>query len=319
VITTPARTPARWLAVLGFLIGMAGIAGSITVVFQGMRSVLDVGGQCASGGPYVIAVQCPDGTWTLPLAIFGGLGFAFLAVAGGSKVGGIYGLLPGLAWVGLFCGLGFNFLQWGIAPPVDPADQAGGPGLIFVLLGIMFEVMGIAPVVTTLWSRRPGAPKPSVTFGGKSYDTAGLIQSAEAFEHASKHVLDALHGHFKPEFLNRVDDILIFHPLGKEQLVKIVDLRLEDLRRLLADRKISLELTDAAKELLFTEGYDPNFGARPLKRAIQKLVQDPLAMKILDGEVPHGDHVVVDSDKKTGKLTFKVSERVGENVANARK
>jgi ATP-dependent Clp protease ATP-binding subunit ClpB len=126
-------------------------------------------------------------------------------------------------------------------------------------------------------------------------------------------VLDALHGHFKPEFLNRVDDIIIFHPLGKEQLVKIVELRLEDLRRLLADRKISLELTDAAKELLFTEGYDPNFGARPLKRAIQKLVQDPLALKILDGEVLHGDHVVVDADKKAGKMTFKVSERVGGN------
>jgi ATP-dependent Clp protease ATP-binding subunit ClpB len=87
------------------------------------------------------------------------------------------------------------------------------------------------------------------------------------------------------------------------------------LRRLLADRKISLELTDAAKELLFTEGYDPNFGARPLKRAIQKLVQDPLAMKILDGEVLHGDHVIVDADNKAGKMVFKVSERVGEKVA----
>jgi len=143
--------------------------------------------------------------------------------------------------------------------------------------------------------------------------------SSEEFEDASKQVLEALHGHFKPEFLNRVDDIIIFHPLGKEQLVKIVELRLEDLRRLLADRKISLELTDAAKELLFTEGYDPNFGARPLKRAIQKLVQDPLALKILDGEVLHGDHVVVDADKKAGKMTFKVSERVGEKVARAKK
>ena len=76
-----------------------------------------------------------------------------------------------------------------------------------------------------------------------------------------------------------------------------------------------MELTDAAKERLFTEGYDPNFGARPLKRAIQKLVQDPLALKILDGEVLHGDHVVVDADQKAGKMTFKVSERVGEKVA----
>jgi ATP-dependent Clp protease ATP-binding subunit ClpB len=127
------------------------------------------------------------------------------------------------------------------------------------------------------------------------------------FEEASKQVLNALHGHFKPEFLNRVDDIIVFRPLGKEQLVKIIDLRLEDVRRLLADRKISLELTDAAKELLFTQGYDPNFGARPLKRAIQKLVQDPLALKILDGEILHGDHVIVDADKKAGKMTFEVS------------
>ena len=72
-------------------------------------------------------------------------------------------------------------------------------------------------------------------------------------------MINALHGHFKPEFLNRVDDIIVFRPLGKEQLVKIIELRLEDVRRLLADRKISIELTDAAKELLFTEGYDPNF------------------------------------------------------------
>jgi ATP-dependent Clp protease ATP-binding subunit ClpB len=107
-----------------------------------------------------------------------------------------------------------------------------------------------------------------------------------------------------------VDDIIIFRPLGREQLVKIIELRLEDLRRLLAERKISLELTDAAKDLLFTEGFDPSFGARPLKRAIQKLIQDPLALKILDGEVLHGDHVVVDAD--AGKIKFTVSERVRE-------
>jgi ATP-dependent Clp protease ATP-binding subunit ClpB len=147
---------------------------------------------------------------------------------------------------------------------------------------------------------------------GSAYLQSENIRSEDGFERASKQVMEALHGHFKPEFLNRVDDIIIFHPLGKEQLVKIIELRLEDLRRLLADRKISLELTDGAKELLFTEGYDPNFGARPLKRAIQKLVQDPLALKILDGEVLHGDHVIVDADKKAGKMTFKVSERVGE-------
>jgi ATP-dependent Clp protease ATP-binding subunit ClpB len=117
--------------------------------------------------------------------------------------------------------------------------------------------------------------------------------------------MQALHAHFRPEFLNRVDDIIVFTPLGKEQLVKIIDLRLEDLRRLLADRKISIELTDAAKDLVFTEGFDPNFGARPLKRAIQKLIQDPLALKILDGEVLHGDHVIVDA--AGGKVQFRTS------------
>jgi ATP-dependent Clp protease ATP-binding subunit ClpB len=135
------------------------------------------------------------------------------------------------------------------------------------------------------------------------------------FEEAPKQVLNLLHSHFKPEFLNRVDDIIVFRPLAKEQLVKIIELRLEDVRRLLADRKISLELTGAAKDLLFAQGYDPNFGARPLKRSIQKLVQDPLAMKILDGEILHGDHVVVEADKKAGRMKFDVSERVGEKEA----
>ncbi len=141
------------------------------------------------------------------------------------------------------------------------------------------------------------------------------MQTPEEFEKASERVLEALYGHFRPEFLNRVDDIIVFAPLGKEQLVKIIELRLEDVRRLLADRKISIELTDAAKEMLFTQGYDPNFGARPLKRAIQKLVQDPLALQILDGQILHGDHVVVDADKKAGKMKFEVSKRVGEKEA----
>ncbi|MGA7402349.1 MAG: ATP-dependent chaperone ClpB [Candidatus Sulfotelmatobacter sp.] len=147
---------------------------------------------------------------------------------------------------------------------------------------------------------------------GSSYLQAENLRTPEDFEKASEQVMNALHGHFRPEFLNRVDDIIVFRPLGKEQLVKIVELRLEDVRRLLADRKISIELTDAAKELLFTQGYDANFGARPLKRAIQKLVQDPLALKILDGEILHGDHIVVDADKKAGKMKFEVSHRVGE-------
>jgi ATP-dependent Clp protease ATP-binding subunit ClpB len=147
---------------------------------------------------------------------------------------------------------------------------------------------------------------------GSSFLQAEGLRSEQDFNEASQQVMNALHGHFKPEFLNRVDDIIIFRPLGKEQLVKIIELRLEDVRRLLAERKISLELTETAKDLLFTEGFDPNFGARPLKRAIQKLVQDPLALKILDGEVLHGDHVIVDADKRAGKMKFEVSKRVGE-------
>ena len=145
---------------------------------------------------------------------------------------------------------------------------------------------------------------------GASFLQAQDLSSEQGFDKASKQVMQALHGHFRPEFLNRVDDIIVFATLGREQLVKIIDLRLEDLRRLLAERKISIELTDAAKDLVFTEGFDPSFGARPLKRAIQKLIQDPLALKILDGEVLHGDHVVADA--KDGKMQFAVSKRVRE-------
>jgi len=152
---------------------------------------------------------------------------------------------------------------------------------------------------------------------GAGLDRVNEEVRAERMKEAHDRVMEALRAHFKPEFLNRVDDIIFFNPLGKEQLTKIVDLRLEDLRRLLADRKITLELTPAAKEFIFTEGYDVQYGARPLKRAIQRLVQDPLAMKILDGEVLHGDNVRVDVDRSPAakaqpRLTFKVSSRSRE-------
>jgi len=147
---------------------------------------------------------------------------------------------------------------------------------------------------------------------GSTYLQSDHVRTSEEFEKASEQVMSSLQTHFRPEFLNRVDDIIVFRPLGKEQLVKIVDLRLEDVRRLLEGRKISLELTDAAKDLLFTQGYDANFGARPLKRSIQKLIQDPLALRILDGEILHGEHVIVDTDQKAGKMTFEVSQRIGE-------
>jgi ATP-dependent Clp protease ATP-binding subunit ClpB len=122
-------------------------------------------------------------------------------------------------------------------------------------------------------------------------------QGEDGFEEAKGRVMDELRKHFKPEFLNRVDDIVIFHPLADEQLTHIVDLRLKDLQKLLVDRKITLELTDGARKAIFKAGYDRAYGARPLKRAIQRLVQDKLAVKILDGSVLHGDHVLVTAGK----------------------
>jgi len=151
---------------------------------------------------------------------------------------------------------------------------------------------------------------------GATYLQAEGVATPESFEEATQHVMEALRQHFRPEFLNRVDDIVVFKPLGEEQLTRIVELRLDDLRRLLADRKITIELTPAAKELLFLEGYDRAYGARPLKRAIQRLIQDPLALKILDGEILHGDHVVVDADIHKRQMIFTVS---GREPAKARR
>jgi ATP-dependent Clp protease ATP-binding subunit ClpB len=135
------------------------------------------------------------------------------------------------------------------------------------------------------------------------------LTSEAAFDRAREEVMDILKQSFRPEFLNRVDDIVIFRPLGEEQLVHIVDMRLKDLERLLADRKITIELTDESRHQLLMSGYDRAYGARPLKRAIQRLVQDPLAIKILDGEILHGDHVNIDADPLNNQLKFEVTGR----------
>jgi ATP-dependent Clp protease ATP-binding subunit ClpB len=142
---------------------------------------------------------------------------------------------------------------------------------------------------------------------GASQLSSAWAQGEEGFDEAKGRVMDELRKHFKPEFLNRVDDIVIFHPLGDEQLTHIVDLRLKDLQKLLADRKITLDMTDDARKAIFKAGYDRAYGARPLKRAIQRMVQDKLAVKILDGSVIHGDHVLVTAGK-TG-LDFVVTGR----------
>jgi ATP-dependent Clp protease ATP-binding subunit ClpB len=149
---------------------------------------------------------------------------------------------------------------------------------------------------------------------GSSYLMANGLRTTADLEEARKQVMLALQAHFRPEFLNRVDDVVMFNSLGKAELTRIIALRLEDLKRLLADRRISLELTDAARELLFAEGYDPNYGARPLKRAIQRLIQDPLALRILDGEVRHGDHVLVDTDARERKMKFMAAREVKEKA-----
>jgi ATP-dependent Clp protease ATP-binding subunit ClpB len=121
---------------------------------------------------------------------------------------------------------------------------------------------------------------------------------------AREEALEALRGIFRPEFLNRVDDIVLFHPLGKEQLERIIEMQIVRVVKQLEQRKITIKLSKAARELLFQEGYDPAYGARPLKRAIQRLIQDPLAMRLLDGSVVPGDHILVDADAKKGEMKF---------------
>ncbi len=123
-------------------------------------------------------------------------------------------------------------------------------------------------------------------------------------ERARREAMEALRASFRPEFLNRIDEIVIFNPLGREHLERIVDLLLKSEEKLLAERQITLELTPAARELLLREGYDPAYGARPLRRTIQRLIQDPLALQILEGKVLPGDHVRVDRDGQKDAMKF---------------
>jgi ATP-dependent Clp protease ATP-binding subunit ClpB len=131
-----------------------------------------------------------------------------------------------------------------------------------------------------------------------------VLKSEHDFDMARESVMRVLREHFRPEFLNRVDDIVIFRPLGEAQMSKILDLRLNDVSKLLEERQISLELTEPARQLILAAGSDAAYGARPLKRALQRMVQDPLAIKILNGEILHGAHVRIDVDGKTNQLRF---------------
>jgi ATP-dependent Clp protease ATP-binding subunit ClpB len=131
---------------------------------------------------------------------------------------------------------------------------------------------------------------------------------------AREQAMAALREIFRPEFLNRIDDIVLFRPLGKDQIEHIIDLQMQHLLKRLGEKQVELHLTPAAKALLFREGYDPAYGARPMKRAIQRLIQDPLALKILDGEVKPGDHLRVDVDAKTDEMKFE-KEKVKAGAA----
>jgi ATP-dependent Clp protease ATP-binding subunit ClpB len=129
--------------------------------------------------------------------------------------------------------------------------------------------------------------------------------AATDLKKAREEAIAALRQLFRPEFLNRVDDIVMFRPLGREQLDRIIDLQMAHVAALVAEKKVRLHLTSGARALILREGYDPAYGARPLRRAIQKLVQDPLALKILDGEVLPGDKVKVDAGPKDDEMKFR--------------
>src|SRR6267378_2414979 len=139
-----------------------------------------------------------------------------------------------------------------------------------------------------------------------------LEMGTQNWEQVETKVLELLRQTFRPEFLNRVDDVIIFRPLSSQDIAKIVDLQIKRVERLMAERKLRLEVTPAAKQLIVAEGYDPVYGARPLKRAIQRLVQNPLALAVLEGKFAEGDTVRVDRAKDGTHLTF---ERVPAGAA----
>jgi ATP-dependent Clp protease ATP-binding subunit ClpB len=130
-----------------------------------------------------------------------------------------------------------------------------------------------------------------------------FIMEEESSENRTRTVMEALRQHFRPEFLNRVDEIIIFDRLSEDDLKHIVEIQLGRLTKRLAQQKITLELSDSAKQLIAREGYDPVYGARPLKRAIQKEILDPLSIDILEGKVREGQTIHVDA--KNGALEFK--------------
>jgi ATP-dependent Clp protease ATP-binding subunit ClpB len=133
-----------------------------------------------------------------------------------------------------------------------------------------------------------------------------IIEAGLSWEQIKDRVMGAVREHFRPELLNRIDEVVIFRPLGLEQIKSIVEIQLGGLRKRLAERKITLDLTTAAQALLAREGYDPVYGARPLKRTIQKEIVQPLAMALLRGDFRDGDTIVADAEGTS--LAFRRAE-----------
>ena len=142
-----------------------------------------------------------------------------------------------------------------------------------------------------------------------------LEHSGDDWEIVEAKVREDLHGHFRPEFLNRIDEILVFRPLSRENLSHIAGMQLRRLQDFAADRDISLDISEQAKEKIADEGYDPAFGARPLKRAIQRLVSDPLALELLNGRFGDGDSIRIDVEPDTGDIVFEKLPESGSNDA----
>jgi ATP-dependent Clp protease ATP-binding subunit ClpB len=132
-------------------------------------------------------------------------------------------------------------------------------------------------------------------------------ETGEISERARQQVMNELRAHFRPEFLNRVDDIVLFKPLTLPEIERIVDLQLKLLRDRLAERHIELELSESAREYVAREGYDPVFGARPLKRFLQRHIETPLSRKLISGEI--GDHTRITVNVKAGQLVFETTRR----------
>ena len=124
------------------------------------------------------------------------------------------------------------------------------------------------------------------------------LAGEENEERMRARITDALQQEFLPEFLNRIDEVVIFHPLGRDHIKAIVELQLKDLRARLAERHLAIEFTEAAKARLADEGYDPVYGARPLRRVLQHRIENPLALRILEGGYPEGQTIAIDADGK---------------------